>query len=230
MRRVLRFLSTVLIVAGVLLIADAIAAVVWQEPVSALLAQRSQDQLARDLDSLRDAVPTPLELAALQSLPTQDGRIAYLARQLRRETEPGDALGRIVMPTLDEDFVMVEGDDPAELRKGPGVYPETPLPGEGGTTGIAGHRTTYLAPFRDIDDLHRGDLVQLEMPYADFTYVVQGSEIVEPTDLSVIRKVGYERIVLTACHPLYSAAQRIVVYARLAKVVPTRQISDVAGR
>lgn len=228
-RRLLRSLSTVLIVAGVLLIADAVVAVAWQEPVSAFLAQRSQNRLERDLDALREAAPSPLELRALESLPTQDRRIAYLARELRRQTETGDALGRIVLPTLDKDFVMVAGDAPDDLRKGPGVYPETPLPGEGGTTGIAGHRTTYLAPFRDVDDLERGDLIELEMPYGDFTYVVQRSEIVEPTDLSVIRPVGYERIVLTACHPLYSANQRIVVFARLAKVVPTQRISDVGA-
>ncbi len=115
---------------------------------------------------------------------------------------------------------MVEGTDTATLRKGPGHYPETRLPGQGGTVGVAGHRTTYLAPFRTIDELRRGERIILEMPYATFTYRVQKQEIVEPTQTSVIDDVGYERLVLSACHPLYSAEQRIIVFARLARVEP----------
>jgi len=84
-----------------------------------------------------------------------------------------------------------------------------------GTTAIAGHRTTYLAPFRHIDALRRGDVIVLDMPYGRFTYTVEGHRIVGPTDLGVIDPVGYDRLVLSACTPLYSAAQRIVVFARL---------------
>ncbi|HEY8582050.1 MAG TPA: class E sortase [Capillimicrobium sp.] len=226
MRGFLRWLATVLMIAGVLLIVDAIIAVTWQEPVSAFLAQRSQDQLEGDLDALAEKAPTPLEQRALESLPTEGKRLRYLARRAREGLEPGDAIGRISLPSLDRRYVMVNGVSLADLRRGPGVYDDTELPGEGGTVGVAGHRTTYGAPFRDIDDLEPGDRIELQMPYGDFTYVVQRSEIVEPTDLSVIDDVGYERLVLTACHPLYSAAQRIVVYARLAEAVPTRRISD----
>ncbi|UGS39274.1 sortase [Capillimicrobium parvum] len=229
MRRSLRFLSTVLIVAGVLLVADALVTVLWQEPISAVIAQRSQSELRKDLDQLADAGPTPVQARALRSLPTTERRLAYAARELRRRTAEGDALGRIVLPTLDKRFVMVAGDAPADLRKGPGVYPDTPLPGTGATTAIAGHRTTYLAPFRNLDDLDRGDQIRLEMPYGDFTYVVERRQIVQPDDVSVIRRTGYERVVLTACHPLYSAAQRIVVSARLVRVVPSRRIAAIAA-
>jgi len=225
MRRALRFASTVLIVAGVALVADALVTVLWQEPVSAIIAQRNQSELRAQLDQLSAAGPTPLQQRALRSLPNTERRLAYAARELRRTTVEGDALGRIVLPTLGKRFVIVAGDEPADLRKGPGVYPDTPLPGVGGTTAIAGHRTTYLAPFRNLDDLDRGDEVRLEMPYGDFTYRVESRRIVEPGDVSVIRPVGYERVVLTACHPLYSAAQRIVVSARLSKVVPARRIA-----
>jgi sortase A len=227
MRGFLRWLSMVLMIAGVLLIADAIVAVTWQEPVSAYLAQRSQNELEDDLTQLRDAGPTELELRALESLPDESRRLAYLARRTRERLSSGDAIGRIVIDRIDQDSVMVNGVSSDDLRRGPGVYDTTKLPGEGGTTGVAGHRTTYGAPFRDIDDLEAGDLIELEMPYGDFTYVVQRSEIVDPTEVSVVDDVGYERLVLTACHPLYSAAQRIVVYARLAEAVPTRRISDV---
>jgi sortase A len=227
MRSALRFLSTVLIMAGVLLVADAVLTVVWQEPVSALLAQRSQDKLAGQLDKTERLLLKPAELQALQALPDTQRRLAYAARRLQENTPQGDAIGRIEMPTIDKSYVVVAGDDADDLRKGPGAYPETPLPGRGGTTAIAGHRTTYLAPFRNIDKLHRGDEVRLRMPYGRFIYRVQGQQIVQPTDLSVIKPVGYERLVLTACHPLYSAAERIVVSARLIRTEPSQRIADV---
>ena len=116
--------------------------------------------------------------------------------------------------------VVVEGSDTASLRKGPGHFPETPFPGVRGTVGIAGHRTTYLAPFRHIDSVKRGDSVTLEMPYATFVYSVQKTEIVDPGDVDVVDPVGYERLVLSACHPLYSAAQRYIVFARLSRIAP----------
>jgi sortase A len=111
--------------------------------------------------------------------------------------------------------VIVQGTDSASLRKGPGHYPDTALPGEPGTVAIAGHRTTYLAPFRTINDLHPGDPVVLQMPYGRFTYRVQESRVVLPTALWVTRDVGYPRLVLSACEPLYSASHRIVVFAKL---------------
>ena len=113
------------------------------------------------------------------------------------------------------DVVVVQGTDVASLQKGPGHYPETPFPGQDGTVGIAGHRTTYLAPFRHIDSVEEGDRIFLEMPYAKFTYEVQKTEIVDPSDVQVVRAVGYERLVLSACHPLYSAEQRYIVFARM---------------
>jgi sortase A len=86
---------------------------------------------------------------------------------------------------------------------------------------IAGHRTTYRAPFRTIDKLRPGAPVVLEMPYGRFTYRVEETRVVKPSALWVTRPVGYPRVVLTACHPLYSAAKRIVVFARLAGVQPS---------
>lgn len=229
MRGFLRWLSTVLMMAGVLLVADAIVAITWQEPVSAFLAQRSQDDLEGDLEQLAGAEPTPLERRALRALPSQGRRLEYLADRTREDVGQGEAIGRIRLPSLDAEYVMVDGVAPDDLRRGPGIYDDTKMPGQGGTIGIAGHRTTYGAPFRDVDDLQRGDLVELEMPYGDFTYEVEDLEIVEPTDLSVIEDVGYERVVLTACHPLYSAAERIVVFARLVETRPARRISDIGA-
>jgi sortase A len=218
MRRALRALSTVLIVAGVLLLTDAGITLAWQEPISAIYARLTQDRLGHDLNALERARPTDVELRALARLRTEARRIAFLARALRRRARPGEAIGRLHIDKIGVSFVVVQGTDGSSLQKGPGHYPETPLPGLRGTVAIAGHRTTYLAPFRHIDQVHQGNLIQLDMPYAHFTYSVEKTRIVSPTAYSVIRPVGYDRLVLTACHPLYSAAQRIVVFARLLDV------------
>ena len=130
----------------------------------------------------------------------------------------GQGIGRIEIPSIDVDYVVVQGTDTASLQKGPGHYPETAFPGQGKTIGIAGHRTTYLAPFRQIDEMADGDEITLEMPYGSFTYTVQKHEIVDPSQTEIVDNVGYERLVLTACHPLYSAAQRWAVFAKLTDV------------
>jgi len=218
MRRALRAISTVLIVAGVLMIADAGVTLAWQEPVSALLARIEQDKLSGQLDRIEQRGPTPVQRRVLRALETQRRRIEFLAREARRTAQAGDPIGRIAIPALGADFVVVQGTDAASLRKGPGHYPATTFPGLPGTVAIAGHRTTYLAPFRHVDDLKRGDRIVLTLPYGRFLYRVQRTQIVDPDALWVTRDVGYQRLVLSACHPLYSAAQRIIVFARLERL------------
>src|SRR3954449_11241354 len=177
-RRALRALSTVLIVSGAMLIADAGLTLVWQEPISAVYAKLQQRQLAGQLNDLENL--TDLQLRALQRLRTENRRIAFLARLVRRRSVPGDAIGRIKIKRMGINFVIVEGTDPGYLRKGPGHYADTPFPGIRGTVAIAGHRTTYLAPFRKLDKMRRGDLITLEMPYAQFTYRTELRQIVDP--------------------------------------------------
>jgi sortase A len=179
-----------MMVSGVLLIADAGATLLWQEPVSWFVAERRQAELESAF-----AKPPP--------------------RVLRGKPLPGDSIAKLTIPELGRSYFVVEGTAGGDLRKGPGHYEDTPLPGRGGTVAIAGHRTTYGAPFRNIDDLERGDLIRVEMAKGRFTYAVEKTRLVDPSEVSVKRKVGYERLILTACHPLYSAAQRIVVFARL---------------
>ena len=116
--------------------------------------------------------------------------------------------------------MVVEGTAAGDLRKGPGHYPGTPLPGEHGTVGIAGHRTTYGAPFRKINQVKPRDQIVVTMPYGRFTYRVERTRIVKPTDVWVTNVCRYDRLILSACHPLYSAAQRIVVFARLETAQP----------
>jgi sortase A len=224
MRRALRGLSSVLIATGVLFVVDAVLTVVWQEPVTAIYGKVRQNELGGDLDKLNKAPLTPSERGVLKVLHSDDQRIAFLARSMRRHVDDGQALGRLRIPHIHANYVMVEGTDAASLRKGPGHYPETPLPGMPGTVAVAGHRTTYLAPFSKLDKLRKGDEVRVEMPYATVTYRVEQTRIVKPTAVWVTRRVGHDRLVMTACHPKYSAAKRIVVFAGQVSAVLSARI------
>ena len=216
-RRLLRDLASVLVLTGVLLALDVVVTLVWREPVTAIVGTIKRGEIDQRFLSVR---LTGLDRHALAGLTTMEQRIAFLARREQHAVTRGAAIGRIVIPRIGASYEIVEGTDTASLEQGPGHYPGTAFPGLGQTVGIAGHRTTYLAPFRHIDELTPGDRILVRMPYATFTYVVQYHRIVLPTDIAVVDNAGYERLVLSACNPLYSAAQRIVVFARLAQVVP----------
>ena len=205
---------------GALTLVDVVVTLLWQEPVTHLFTQRQQAVLDDQLTALEAAPATGEEQRALGELRSARRRVAFAARALGRTAEPGSAIGRIRLPRIEEPS-WSKGADPADLRKGPGSYDDVGLPGVPGTAAIAGHRTTYAAPFRDIDELRRGDAITVEMPYATFTYRVERTRIVAPTDLSVLARRSYDRLVLSACHPLYTAAERIVVLARLVRTEPT---------
>jgi sortase A len=217
LRRVLRDVSSVLILAGLLLLVDVAVTLLWQEPLTALVARFERAQINQRF--VRPSALSRRDRRALLTLVAADERMAYLARREQHEISAGDAIGRIRIPRLGASFELVQGTDSASLEKGPGHYPGTALPGLGQTVAIAGHRTTYLAPFRHIDALRPGNRIVVNMPYGRFTYVVQFRRIVAPTALWVTRDVGYDRLVLSACNPLFSAAQRIIVFARLETAV-----------
>ena len=220
MRRALRALSSVLITTGVLLVIDAVLTVVWQEPVTALYGAVRQGELGNELDELERVPLSAAERRALGALEADPARIAFLGRSFRRRIDDGSAIGRLRIPKIGMSQVVVEGTDPAGLRKGPGHYPDTPMPGMPGTVAVAGHRTTYGAPFNKLDEVRPGDEVRMDMPYARVTYRVERTRIVKPSAIWVTRRVDHDRIVLTACHPKYSAAKRIVVFARETSVAP----------
>jgi sortase A len=211
---VLRFVASVLIVSGGLMLADAAVTLAWQEPVSAFMAARDQDELEDELDAQASSALRDKQLTA--SIRDVKRRVKRLAELDEKRTDDGDAMGRIEMESLDREYVFVEGTGLDVLRKGPGHYPGTSFPGEGGTVAIAGHRTTYGAPFRTIDKLRAGQHIVLKMPYAELDYKVEKTQIVTPDATWITNRVkGAERLVLSACHPLYSASKRIVVFARL---------------
>ena len=128
---------------------------------------------------------------------------------------PGEPVARILIPSISVDKVVVEGVDLDDLRKGPGHFPDTPLPGQEGNAAIAGHRTTYGAPFGDLDKLKPGDEIRVSTVLGEAVYEVAGTRIVDPEEVEVVGDFGDNRLTLTACHPKFSAAQRIIVWAYL---------------
>jgi sortase A len=219
-RRLVLDISSVLILSGLLLLLDAGVTLVWQEPVTAAIGLVARSTVDKRFLNYQTAPLSVIDRDALAGLRSRRERIAYLARREQRQLQTGDAVGQIQMPKIGAGYTIVEGTDEQSLEKGPGHYPATGLPGMGQTVAVAGHRTTYLAPFEQINELVAGDKIFVTMPYGRFTYQVQYQKIVPPTALWVTRNVGYDRLVLSACNPLYSAAQRIIVFARLQAVKP----------
>jgi sortase A len=214
-RRFIRAVSSVLILTGLLLLIDAGVTLLWQEPVTAVIALIKRGNIDRQL------VDRPLTLSGLDDrvlagITNTDGRIAFYARLYARRARTGEEIGTIAFPKLHASYGIIQGTDTASLELGPGHYPATAFPGvPGDTVAIAGHRTTYLAPFRYLNEMVPGDLIVVTMPYGRFTYRVQHQQVVTPTSLWITANKGYERLVLSACNPLYSASQRIAVFARL---------------
>ena len=227
----------VLVSAGVLIALYAAAVVAWRDPATDLYARWKQHELSAELDdvfaresSLYVTAREDVELAsthaadapsATERLESSRLAVAKAASKLDRRLELGKPLGRMRIPKMGLDAVFVHGTRwGPDLSQGPGHYTETSLPGLGRTTAIAGHRTTFGAPFRRIDSLTPGDRIRIALPYATFHYRVFKHRIVDNEDWSIIRDRGFDALVLSACHPLYSAEQRWVVFARLASVDP----------
>jgi sortase A len=129
---------------------------------------------------------------------------------------PADgAIGVIQIPNIGVDQAVVEGVGVEDLKKGPGHYPGTPLPGEAGNSAIAGHRTTYGAPFNRLDELKNGDPITVRTRAGTFRYEVSSSKVVSPSEVSVLAPTPDNRLTLTTCNPKYSAAQRLIIVAAL---------------
>lgn len=142
-----------------------------------------------------------------------------VAEYAERRIPVGDGLTTMRIPKLDVEVLVVEGTTPAALRAGAGHYVGSPLPGEAGNVAIAGHRTTYGRPLNRLDELVEGDVVELETPFAVYTYKAVGGFgghdnpwVVPPTDYSVIApEAGKSLLTLTTCHPKGSARQRLIM-------------------
>lgn len=201
-------------VSGSLLLTDAALTLTWQEPISGLISLREQQRLEQETDDQLSAALA--DVRSLMDIPGRAERARRLAGRFGARLRPMGAFGRLRLPTLDRSYVVSHDKDvQAALRTGPAHYPDTPLPGEGQTVGIAGHRTTYGAPFRMLHRLRRGDPVVLDMPYASLSYRVEKVISVRPSEVWVKRSIGRERLILSASHPPYGASHRLVAFARL---------------
>jgi sortase A len=163
-------------------------------------------------DDLRDAITRTIDEAPGGRVPPPPG-----TREI-----PGTAYAIIRIPSIDVDLVVVEGTDYTSLKKGPGHYPDTADPWDGtGRVGIAGHRTTYLSPFYDLDRVTAGDDVVLLTEYGRFRYEVTETSVIPSAGSGVVlRQTEDPTLVLTTCHPRFSSSQRLIVEARLAEGPP----------
>jgi sortase A len=210
----LRILSRVLIAAGVLLFAWVLVVWQWQDPFTALYTTWKQHELAGSLDKEFSAFQPAAGMRKL-ALAAQRDAVASEAARFRRTAHQGDAIGRIVIGRIGLNMVVVDGTDESSLQKGPGRDLRSFMPGQDRLVYIAGHRTTYLAPFSHINDIRVGDYIRLEMPYATFVYRMTTHRIVPASDLSVLRSPHHELLELQACHPRFFATHRYIVYAKL---------------
>jgi sortase A len=202
----------VLLVAGVLILLF-IPYLLWG---TGLMTAHSQTLLRQQfkVDQHRAGVTTP-------SAPPQKAGGPPLVAPTVAAPPVGSPVGTIDIPTISVNMVVVEGTGEAQLQQGPGHYPGTPLPGEAGNVAIAGHRTTYLHPFYNLNDLNPGDSILLATTQGLFRYSVTTSESVSPNDVSVVDATSTPELTLTTCNPRYSASQRLVVHASLVASILT---------
>ncbi|MGN6799438.1 MAG: sortase [Gaiellaceae bacterium] len=219
MRLASRILGLLLIVAGGLTLAWVVVVWQWQDPFTALYTHLQQNRLSHSYERrVRAFHPKPTkgkDLAAVQV------EIAAEARAYGHTIHTGDPIGRLKIGRIGLKMVVVQGTDHETLKKGPGHYAPSALPGEGHLIYIAGHRTTYLAPVAHIHDIKGGAYLTLSVPYATFTYRVQRHYIVRSDQLSVLKDHGREILRLQACHPRFFATHRYIVDAMLASITPT---------
>ena len=205
-RHVVRGIGKTLIASGILIFLF----VAYQLWGTGLAESRSQDSLKKQFDRAATTTPTTAPSAPVTTVPPQ----------------LGDAVALISIPKINLEKYVVEGVNVEDLKKGPGHYPDTPMPGQPGNAAIAGHRTTYGAPFYSINDLGLGDPIMVTTNAGQFRYVVEESKIVGPDESAVLDSTADNRLTLTTCHPRYSAAQRLIVVARLTSPLPETQPTE----
>ena len=206
-------IGTFLLVIGLGILAWAATVYFWKDPFTTAYTAYEQRRLASNLDEQFDNWHPTREPVVESGDPAKRDDVSREAKRYRLASEDGDAIARIRIPRLDLNLVVVNGTSVSDLRRGPGRHLETYMPGEHQLVYIAGHRTTYGAPFGDINELKAGDTITLELPYATIVYRVTRHRIVDDNDVSVLESPHHEQLVLQACHPRFFASQRYLVYA-----------------
>jgi sortase A len=210
-RRVVDIFGRVLIGLGALLLLFT-AYQIWGTAAQESRTQsglRTQLQQETNSDAIRNALA---QESALDTLPTGPPVTAPPT------TPPpeGNPIGNIRIPVIGLDQVVVEGTNTADLRKGPGHYTGTPMPGQAGNAAVAGHRTTYGHPFYNLDSVKVGDAIVFTTFQGIFVYDTTKSFVVSPSDTAVIADVAGNQLTLTTCNPRFSATTRLIVQATLA--------------
>ena len=204
--RVLGAIGRVCITAGVLILLF----VVYQLWGTGLREAQAQNSLENEFEERVGSVDE-------EPAPAPDDPVEAPAPTAPPPPPPaeGDAVAQLRIPAIGVDKIVVEGVEVGDLKRGPGHYPDSPMPGQPGNAAIAGHRTTYGAPFNRIDELEQGDEILVTTAQGAFRYEVEQQLIVNPDEVEVLDDFGDNRLTLTACHPKYSARQRIIVVASL---------------
>ena len=224
-------LSNLLILVGVLVLLYPVSTWVyawWQQrsleqelvATHPMMAQPAAEVFVADM------VPTGVDRTIFRTQEEKDKQVVeveslrraaarFASEFLQGDGSGGVPIGRVIIPKIGVDTVLVEGTGRADLREGPGHWPETPLPGMGGNFVVSGHRTTYGGPFFKLDKLKPGDRIDLLLPYAAASYRVTRTVVVLPSQTDVVAQRGKEELSLATCHPIYSARQRLVVQAEM---------------
>ncbi|HEX5616375.1 MAG TPA: class E sortase [Acidimicrobiia bacterium] len=215
MRRTIAAFGRSLVTVGILILLF----VGYQLWGTGFLTARAQNDLEDELDGLRRQVaeqtttstgPTPTTEPGGPTTTTTAPDLSKLPR-----IGEGDPVGRIVIEAIGVDWVFVQGTSRDDLKKGPGHFPATPMPGQNGNAAIAGHRTTYGAPFHRLDELRPGDTIVTETLAGRYEYRVRELLVVRPSEIGVVANTPDPQLTLTTCNPKYSARERLVVKADL---------------
>jgi sortase A len=191
-RRAVGWLGQTFITLGVLILLF----VAYQLWGTNLAEARSQDRAQKDFKTVLEEVPPD-------------------PSKVLPPTPEGEPVAIIKLPRINVEKAVFEGVGVPQLKKGPGHYPDTPMPGQPGNAAIAGHRTTYGAPLSDMDKMQPGDPILISTLQGTFQYDVIDVKIVSPSAVEVLEPTEDNRLTLTTCHPRYSASQRMILTAAL---------------
>ena len=225
MRRVLAGTGKVLITLGLLILLF-VAYQLWGTGIYTARAQnRLESEFQKSLHATTASTTTPTTGPGATTGTADTPTVGPTAPPSAPE---GDAIGHLVIPKIGLDAYVVQGTDDSSLRQGPGHYPATPYPGQRGNAAIAGHRTTYGAPFGDLDQLEGGDLIEITTLQGSFEYRVYDKIVVDPGDFGVLDPdpARPATLTLTTCHPKYSASQRLIIKADLAIPVGSQPLTS----
>ena len=177
---------------------------------------KSQEVLSRQFDELlSQTADTTTTAPPVTTTAPSDGEAAAPRTVDVPLPAEGDPIAKIRIPAIGVTRTVVSGVSLSQLKRGPGHYPETPLPGQAGNVSIAGHRTTYGQPFHNVDKLKIGDQILFDTAQGPFVYEVTESKVVKPRQIEILEDKGDNRVTLIACHPKYSAAERLIIVGKL---------------